>query len=336
MTKKYNQLTLAQRYKIEALIKVGKSQSEIAQIIGVHKSTIHRELKRNIPARGVGAKIYGAQKAQTKTDNRHKFKTKRIRFTEPLKKQMLKWMEEKRFSPELVAAQWSKENKPGVCHETIYKFIWHCKHTNQRINKPYKKLYTKLKHGKRRRKRGNYKDSRGIIPNRVSIENRPKIVENRSRFGDIEADIIVGANHKSALLITTDRATIKTTIDKLKGRDAEQVSKIIIARMKKMPPIKTMTFDNDQAFSKHEQIAKALNIKTYFTRPYTSQDKGTIENRNGVISLFFPKKTDFDKVSSSEIKRVEKEINSRPVRKFGYLTPDEVFLKLKGSVALMN
>ncbi|QLH45357.1 MAG: IS30 family transposase [Bacteroidota bacterium] len=97
-----------------------------------------------------------------------------------------------------------------------------------------------------------------------------------------------------------------------------------------------MTFDNDQAFSKHEQIAKALNIKTYFTRPYTSQDKGTIENRNGVIRLFFPKKTDFDKVSSSEIKRVEKEINSRPVRKFGYLTPDEVFLKMKGSVALMN
>lgn len=89
-----------------------------------------------------------------------------------------------------------------------------------------------------------------------------------------------------------------------------------------------MTFDNDQAFSQHQKIAQTLNIKTYFTRPYTSQDKGTIENRNGVIRLFFPKKTDFEKVITKEIKRVETEINNRPVRKFGYLTPNEVFLKL--------
>ena len=87
-----------------------------------------------------------------------------------------------------------------------------------------------------------------------------------------------------------------------------------------------MTFDNDQAFSQHEKIAEALNIKTYFTRPYTSQDKGTIENRNGVIRMFFPKKTDFNLIDKKEIKRVEMEINNRPVRKFGYLTPNEVFL----------
>lgn len=89
-----------------------------------------------------------------------------------------------------------------------------------------------------------------------------------------------------------------------------------------------MTFDNDQALPQHQKIAQTLNIKTYFTRPYTSQDKGTIENRNGVIRLFFPKKTDFEKVTTKEIKRVETEINNRPVRKFGYLTPHEVFLKL--------
>jgi IS30 family transposase len=92
------------------------------------------------------------------------------------------------------------------------------------------------------------------------------------------------------------------------------------------PKTKTMTFDNDQAFSQHEKIAEALNIKTYFTRPYTSQDKGTIENRNGVIRMFFPKKTDFNLIDKKEIKRVEREINNRPVRKFGYLTPNEVFL----------
>ena len=100
--------------------------------------------------------------------------------------------------------------------------------------------------------------------------------------------------------------------------------------MKKMPALKTMTFDNDQAFSQHQKIAEALSIKTYFTRPYTSQDKGTIENRNGVIRQFFPKKTDFNFIDSKEVKRVEKLINNRPVRKFDYLTPNEVFLQLTG------
>jgi IS30 family transposase len=128
------------------------------------------------------------------------------------------------------------------------------------------------------------------------------------------------------LLVTVDRATLITTIDKLTGKNSDTITKKIISRMKSFPRTKTMTFDNDQAFSQHEKIAKALEIKTYFTRPYTSQDKGTIENRNGVIRLFFPKKTDFNLIEKKEIKRVENEINNRPVRKFGYLTPNEVFL----------
>ena len=99
--------------------------------------------------------------------------------------------------------------------------------------------------------------------------------------------------------------------------------------MKKFPQLKTMTFDNDQAFCQHEKIALALKLKTFFTRPYTSQDKGGIENRNGVIRLFFPKGTDFNIIENKEIRRVENEINNRPVRKFGYLTPNEVFLQLR-------
>ena len=143
-------------------------------------------------------------------------------------------------------------------------------------------------------------------------------------------------NHKSALLITVDRATLITTIDKLAGKSSEAVTQKIIERMKVFSGIKTMTFDNDQAFSQHEKIAKDLNIKTYFTRPYTSQDKGTIENRNGVIRLFFPKKTDFRLIDENEIRRVEFEINNRPVRKFGYLSANEVLLRKKVSVELIS
>lgn len=336
MKKKYCQLTLAQRYEIAAYIKADKSQTEIADLLGVHRSTISRELKRNIPKRGKGANNYVAANAQKKTNNRHAQKHKHTTFTTALKQEVKELMVEKKYSPELIVAQWAKDNVSGVSHECIYQFIWHCKHTNQRKNKAYKQLYKQLKHGKRRRKRGNYKDTRGLIPNRVSIENRPEIVEKRRRFGDIEVDLIMGKNHKSALLVTVDRTSLITTIDKLQTKNASIISDKIIQRMNEKPKLKTMTFDNDQAFSQHEKIAAALKINTYFTRPYTSQDKGTIENRNGVIRRFFPKKTDFNNIDSIEIKRVENELNNRPVRKFGYLTPNEVFLQLKVSVALIS
>lgn len=336
MTKKYKQLTPEQRYKIEALICANMNQTDIAKIIGVHKTTISREIGRNSPKRGVGANIYVAEKAIEKTKNRHKYKKKHKRFTADLKKQVKEWMTDKKYSPELVSAQWKKDGISGVSQETIYKFIWNCKRTNKRVNTPFKSLYKELKHGRRKRKRGNYKDSRGLIPNRVSIEKRPKVVEKRNRLGDLEGDLIMGKGHKSALLVTTDRATLKSTIDYLDGKDPKIITKKIIRRGKKMPGLKTITFDNDQAFSMHQIIAKKLNVKVYFTRPYTSQDKGTIENRNGIIRMFFPKKTDFTQVSLGEIKRVENEINNRPVRKFGYLTPNEVFSRLKGRVALMT
>jgi IS30 family transposase len=332
MTKKYNQLTLEQRYKIDALNSAAKTQTQIAAIIGVHKSTISRELKRNVPKSGINADKYIAWRADQKTRQRHRLKFKHIHFTEELKQVTKQWMSIKRYSPELVCAQWKKDGIKGVSHEAIYQFIWDCKHSEKRKNKEYKNLFKYLKHGRRKRKRGNYKDSRGLIPNRVPIEKRPEIVEKRKRFGDFEADLIMGKAHKSALLVTTDRATLKTTIDKLKGKNPRQVANKIIARMKKLPPIKTITFDNDPAFKLHETIARKLNVKTYFTRPYTSQDKGTIENRNGIIRMFFPKKTDFNSVSIAEIKRVENEVNNRPVRKFKYLSPNEVFSRLKGRV----
>ena len=294
MTKKYNQLSPGQRYSIASLLEAGISKSEIAIIVGVHKSTISRETIRNVPKRGIGAKVYDAEKAQQKTDLRHSTKHKHTTFSLELKLQMKSWMDKRKFSPELVHAQWAKDGIKGVSIECMYQFIWKCKHSSKKENKGFKWLYKDLKHGKRRRKRGNYKDTRGLIPNRVSIEKRPAIVGKRKHYGDIEVDLIMGKNHKSALLVTVDRSTLTITMNKLSGKNASEIAKIIIKRMKKLPQLKTMTFDNDLAFSQHEKIAKSLCIKSYFTRPYTSQDKGTIENRNGVIRQFFPKKTDFN------------------------------------------
>ncbi len=334
MTKNYFQLTLAQRYQIEALKKAGLKQNEMAKAIGASASTISRELNRNVPKRGTGAKIYSAQKAQAKTDLRHKVKPKQILFTVELKEVVHKKMTNDKWSPELISAQWKKEKKPGVSHETIYKFIWESKFGNKKKNEKFKPLHKYLKHGKRRRKRGNYKDSRGMIPNRVSIEKRSLLVERRKRLGDIEVDLIIGKNHKSGLLVTLDRATMITTIDKINSKKPKHIKRLILKRMKNNKHLKTMTFDNDQAFSLHQEIADELNVKTYFTRPYTSQDKGSIENRNGVIRRFYPKKTDFNNVTNNDIKKVEAMINNRPVRKFNYKTPNEVYL-LKTKIALI-
>ncbi|HEY0056906.1 MAG TPA: IS30 family transposase, partial [Pedobacter sp.] len=240
----------------------------------------------------------------------------------------------KKYSPELISAQWVKDGKAGVSHETIYKWIWECKHTNRKENAKDKRLYLHLKHARRRRKRGNYKDNRGLIRWRVSIEKRPKIVDKRKRLGDMEVDLIIGKNHKSGLLVTLDRSTLITTIDKIKSKNPKHIKKLLMKRMQNNKYLKTITFDNDQAFSLHHEIAKELNVKTYFTRPYTSQDKGSIENRNGVIRRFYPKKTDFNEVTVDNVKKVEKLINNRPIRKFDYKSPNEVYL-IKSTVALI-
>jgi IS30 family transposase len=150
----------------------------------------------------------------------------------------------------------------------------------------------------------------------------------------MEVDLIIGKNHQSGLLVTLDRATLVTTIDKIKSKKPKYIKRLLLRRMAANKHIKTVTFDNDQAFGLHHEIAKELNVKTFFTRPYTSQDKGSIENRNGVIRRFYPKKTDFNEITAKDIKRVEKSINNRPIRKFKYKSANEVHL-LKSSVALI-
>ena len=147
MTKKYKQLSLEQRYKIEALLSTSITQSEIAKIIGVNRSTISRELKRNVYQRGRHANTYCGMRAQRKTDTRHAVKNKKIRLTDSLKIDMLHKMEHLKYSPELIENQWKKDGIQGGSHETIYRFIWACKHGNRQEDKMYKYAYRHLKHG---------------------------------------------------------------------------------------------------------------------------------------------------------------------------------------------
>ena len=168
------------------------------------------------------------------------------------------------------------------------------------------------------------------------MSQRPKIVEQRTRIGDLEVDLMMGTKHRPGLIVITDRSSIETDLIKIKTKESKVIAKKIIEKLsKRKKEIKTMTFDNDLAFAQHEMIAQQLQADTYFTRPYTSQDKGTVENRIGVIRRFFPKGTDMTKVHWSTIKSVERKLNNRPVRKFNYLSPKEKKLLLT-NVALVN
>jgi IS30 family transposase len=237
-------------------------------------------------------------------------------------------MSEDKWSPEIISAVGHETGKCPISAEWIYQWIWQCKHRNKSVDKGYKKIYKHLKHCKRRRKRGSRKDNMGIIHNRVSIESRPKIVKKRYRLGDIEVDFMMGKNHNGALLVMTDRATLYTCLQKLETRGSIVVSNAIIKRLKKMGyRIRTVTFDNDLGFANHMEVAKTLNAETYFTRPYTSQDKGTVENRIGQIRRFIYKNTNLNTITDEQVYRVEKYLNNRPVRKFNYKTPNQVLLE---------
>ncbi len=323
--KKYKQLNPSQRYQIEALLETRITKSEIADILGIHPATVYRELDRNTAKRGRTSGKYIATNAQRRTDSRHKCKPKQVLLTDQIKKRIASLLRVEKWSPELISKRLELDGEACVSHEIIYQWIWGVKKSKKKKDAKYSKLYKDLKHGSRRQKRGNTKDKRGCIKGRVGIDQRPNIVEERGRIGDIEVDLMMGSEHKSALLVMTDRATLITMLEKLSGKEATEVYEKMEQRLTNFSSswIKTLTFDNGKEFAQHQKIGQLLNAKTYFTRPYTSQDKGTVENRIGVIRRFFPKKTDLRKVPDKRIKEVERLLNYRPIRKFNYHNPIE-------------
>lgn len=322
--KKYKQLNLKQRYEIELLIREGYKQCEIAKRIGVHKSTISREISRNVPKRGKGAKIYDGEKANSKAQKREKAKQKSDKFTLCMKEYMRECLTNKRWSPELISVKGEQKFGTYVSHEHIYQYIWKAKKSNHKLLRQDKDLYKYLRHNKRSQKRCNQRKRRGVIPNRVPMSERPTVVEERTRLGDLEVGLMMGSNHKPGLIVMIDRTTLETELIKITSKRSKVVSKKIIDRLRKRKiELKTLTFDNGLEFADHEKISDKLEVDTYFTRPYTSQDKGSVENRIGLIRRFFPKGCNMEPVDKKRIREVQKLINNRPVRKFDYLSPIE-------------
>ena len=312
--RKFTQLTLKERYQISAYIKVGYTQIQIANSLGISQSTISREIKRN-SFEGT----YKPELAEQFSFHRHKFKTKNKKLT----RKVMNYIKDKLkldWSPEQISGVMKKDKLPSVSHETIYKYIYTNKHHGG-------KLYLKLRHkNKKYHKRGNEYNSRGVIKNRVMIDKRSKVVEHKKRIGDFEIDTVIGKNHVGALVTVVDRASKFTLMKKVSSKKASEVTKALIEMLYPIRAIThTITSDNGKEFAYHEEVSKALDAKFYFANPYHSWERGLNEHTNGLIRQYLPKKTDFTKVKRKEIREIQNRLNHRPRKSLGYKTPFEVF-----------
>ena len=296
-------ITQEQRYTIFSMLEKGYKQEEIAKVIGKHPSTISREIRRNCDERNGE---YRYDLAQRKCEQRHKNKPKKKRFTEEVKEYVDACLLDD-YSPEQIAGRAKLENRKCVSHETIYQYVWKDKKTKGT-------LYLHLRRkGRKYRKRGAAKDSRGIIKDRVDISLRPAIVEEKSRIGDLEMDTIIGKNHKGAILTINDRVSSFIWMAKLDGKNAEELAVKSIEILKPLAHwLHTITADNGKEFAEHKKIKSETGIDFFFAKPYHSWERGANENANGLIQQYFPKKTSFDSINNKNIQYVQHKLNNRP------------------------
>ena len=310
----YTHLTQIERYQIYALRKAGQTQRQIASLLKRSESTISRELRRNTGSRG-----YRPKQAHKKSEERRAINARRI--DEDV------W----EFAQERLLEQWSPEQISGhaaISPETVYQRGYADKRSGGA-------LWKNIRCQKKRKKRYGKLERRGSIPNRQFIEDRPAIVEQRSRIGDWEADTIIGKNHRQAIVSIVERKTGLTLIRKVERKTAHAVGQAMIELLEPYrKKVRTITSDNGREFAQHETIASALKADFYFAHPYASWERGTNENTNGLIRQYFPKNRDFTTITQQEIDHAMNRLNNRPRKRLGYLTPNQVFFK--NTLALQN
>ena len=317
--KVYKHLLPEERDLISQLKSEGKKQYEIAEKIGRHPSTISREFKRNIPKSA--SKIYFPIKAQNMADLRKYKSRQKERMNNSRVRNIITSKIRLGWTPEQIAGHIKKQrNCLRTNHESIYMYIYsEARELIQFLARGHNKREKRFqKQGKRMNK----------IPNRIMIDQRPQVINDRKRPGDWEADTIVSRQSKHALVVLRERKYQKVLIKKISSKTSENFNKAIISMLKNIPEKmrKSITFDNGLENAGHEKIARALNLNTYFCNPYHSWEKGSVENTNGLIRRFLPKKTDFSLIPYAKIRYIENLLNERPRKSLKFRTPNQVFL----------
>lgn len=320
INKQYTQLKQKERDRIFLLKKKGLTNSDIAKKLGRNKSTIGRELKRNIHRK---IKQYLPDTAQRKADKRKALgrKISYVAKQPELKKKVIQLLKIG-WSPDLIAGRLNRKKESYLNQESIYQFIYGLEGRKQNLRQ-----YLRRAHRLRRKKNGRKHHQNTRIPNRVDISKRPKTVEKRQQFGHWEGDNVVYNRHRRALSTSVERKTRKVIISKPRNLTAKEKSKTLINRFKVLPEQsrRTMTYDNGKEAVAHEIVTATVGMKFYFAKTYSSWQRGTNENRNGLVRFYLPRDTDLDRTSFAQIRRVENLINNRPMKCLNYQTPNEAF-----------
>jgi len=295
-------------------------QTEIAECLGIHKSTVSRELRRNMGQRG-----YRPKQAHQKALSRRGHSRKRIMpegWAEVEAKIRLEW------GPEQISDWLKRHVVIQISHEWIYQYILADKRAGGT-------LYRHLRCQKKRRKRYGSYDRRGKLPNRVSIEMRPAVVEQRQRIGDWEVDTIVGKGHRQAIVSLTERKSRLVLLRKVERRTADLVSEAVIDLLQPISePLHTITADNGKEFAEHERISRELNTDFFFAHPFAAWERGTNENMNGLVRQYIPKNREFASITEHELLVITNRLNHRPRKCLDFMSPFEVFFE--HSVALTS
>ena len=317
-TMTYKHLTREERYQIHALRRQNISPAVIAAELMRSRSTITRELKRNAGVQG-----YKPARAHERARSRQSTRRNARQFDARQWSQVHRYLR-LHLSPEQVSGRLKLEGPISISHECIYQHIYADKRTGGG-------LLSHLRCQKVRRKRyASGQERRGTLKNRVSIEQRPAIVDERSRIGDWEGDTVVGKGHQGVVVTLVERKSRYTLAQQRDSRHSAGVTQAVIALLRPYKSqCQTITFDNGKEFAEHAFIAASLGAQVYFAHPYHSWERGLNENTNGLLRQYFPKSTNLRRVTQSEVEEAVYRLNHRPRKCLQYRTPHEVFMGLE-------
>ena len=315
----YHQLTEHQRYQIYALKKAGHDQQRIAATVLVSPSTISRELRRNRGQRG-----YRPGQAHQQALARRRAKAKATKMT-PMVIARIEADLRQEWSPEQIAGRLAADDGLRLSPERIYQHI-------RADRQAGGTLYRHLRHSqKKRKKRYGKADGRGQIKDRVSIDQRPAIVDEKSRIGDWEIDLVMGRPGTGALVSLVERRSRYTLLGKVGSKQAEPVAATTIGLLAPHTEhTHTITADNGKEFADHATISQALDAAVYFARPYHAWQRGLNENTNGLIRQYVPKGTPLDTLSDQQVHHIMERLNQRPRKGLAFQTPYEILAKETG------
>lgn len=312
----YHQLTQEERYAITAQRMCGRSQAQIARLLSRDRSTISRELRRN---RTHHDGEYRAEKAHSYAVARRRRCRRRARFSAAQMAQVTRLLRRK-WSAEQIAGTLKKRGTLHISHETIYRRIRWDKKVGGDL---WRHTRIMSKFG---RKRYRSHDSRGVLPGKRSIAERPAEVEARHRVGHWEGDTVMGSDMRHCVLTLVERKTGYAIIKKLAARNKDEVTRAATRALRRhCRKFKTLTLDNGTEFHDYAALEQRFPIKIYFATPYHSWERGSNENFNGLLRQYLPKGACMKGVTQTQCDHIAADLNNRPRKRFGFDTPASLY-----------